>query len=342
MKNTLRSLAVLAAAALVAASGPTSASAATITVSATPTSGVHSGDKISVTVTGMDAGVGVYAILCKAPASQTAAPECATDQSQQAWITNDGSPGSSKDTGSLTALSTFTSKNGVKVDCLVDSCVIYTRGDHQGANSKDYSLIRVVTLSFVAGAPAAPVKKADVATALLNGIEIKANVPGNLTYREPVELVVRAASGLPVTLKSLTPDCAVDGTKVTALKGAGTCAIAATTAGNDTYSAFSAAVNFPFYLQLATQRLTSTVTLKKVVFPGKGSNIKASQLVSNMAEAVALTSTTPGICRIKTAAWGWTVVGLWPGTCDIVASAAGDASRYTSAATTLSVKVIRK
>ena len=338
MKKTLRGLAVVAVAATMFSAGITAASAA-LTVSVSPTTGVKAGDTITVTTTGLDGTVGVYASLCKAGASAMAAPtECDPDQSHMAWITGTGTPGSQKDVGRLTAVAAFTSAAGVKVDCLVDACVIYVRGDHN--NRTDYSLIRTVAMTFAAG-NAAPVKATDVPSATVNGVEVKPNVPGNLTYRVPVELVVTAKSGLPVTLKSLTPDCAVDGTKVTALKGAGTCAIAATTTGNDTYAAFSAAVNFPFYLHPATQTITAKFTAKKVVI-GKPLTIKKTQLVSDMNEDVSLTSLTPARCSVKATSTGWVVSGVKAGVCKLEADSAGMLDTFTMGTLTTNLTIVKK
>jgi hypothetical protein len=116
-------------------------------------------------------------------------------------------------------------------------------------------------ISFTKGATA-PVLAADEITVTLNGKALVRNVPSNLAYRADAKIVATAKSGLPVTFTSLTPDCAyTDGTFV-ALKGAGQCALAYSTAGNTTIAA--AAGNFPFNLTLGNQSITGVIkSLKK-------------------------------------------------------------------------------
>lgn len=333
MKNVLRGIATGIAAAALVTAGMSSASAA-MSATATPTTGVKAGDSITVSVTGLTGTQGVYASLCKGAASAMAAPtDCDPDQSHMVWITGTGAQGSNKDSGKITAVSSFTAASGTKVDCLVDACVIYVRGDHN--NASDYSLIRTIALTFAAGGA---VKKADVPTATFNGVAAKPNVPGYLTYRVPATLVVTAESGLPVTLKSLTPDCAVDGSKITALKGAGVCAIAAVTTGNDTYAAFSAAVNFPFYLKPGAQVVTSSLSLKKIVW-GAPVTVKSSAFTSDMGEDIVLTSSTPGACVVIPKDGGWTVAGVNVGTCSLVATGPADATKYNAGSVTVSVPV---
>lgn len=324
MKRTLRGTAVAAAAGALLIGGLTTASAADY-VSATPNTGVKAGDTITVTATGLTGTVGIYASLCKAGAGAQAVPtDCDPDQSHMVWITGTGTPGSNKDSGKITALTSWTSTAGNKVNCLVDACVVYIRGDHN--NTTNYALIRALPIGFAAGVGGV-VKKTDVATATVDGVAVKANVPGTLLYRVPVQLVVTAESGLAVTLKSLTPDCSVVGTTVTALTGKGTCAIAATTTGNDVYAAFTAAVNFPFYLKPATQAITAKLTVKKLVI-GKPLAIKKAQLVSDKNEAVALTVTTPRFCSVTETAAGWTLAGKKPGVCKLQADSAGLLDTY--------------
>ena len=337
MKRTVRALAAASAVGALLMGGMAAASAADY-VSASPNTGVKAGDQITVTATGLTGTVGIYASLCKAGVGAQAVPtDCDPDQSHMVWITGTGTPGSTKDSGKITALTSWTSSTGTKVDCLVDSCVVYIRGDHN--NTTNYSLIRALPIGFAAGVGGV-VKKADVATATLDGVSVKANVPGTLLYRVPVQLVVTAQSGLPVTLKSLTPDCSVSGSTITALTGKGVCAIAATTAGNDEYAAFTAAVNFPFYLKPATQTIAAKLAAKKVVL-GKKLLIKKSQLVSDKAEAVALTSLSPRICTVQEVAAGWAVSGKKAGACKLQADSAGLLDTYFGGSLSFSL-VVRK
>lgn len=338
MKRTVRALVTVASAGALMLGGLATASAADY-VTATPTTGVKAGDIITVTATGLTGTVGIYASLCKASANAQAAPtDCDPDQSHMVWITGTGTPGSTKDSGKITAITSFTATSGTKVDCLVDSCVVYVRGDHN--NSTSYQLIRALPIGFAAGVGGV-VKKADVATATLDGAAVKANVPGTLLYRVPATLVVTAQSGLAVTLKSLTPDCSVEGTKITALVGKGVCAIAATTTGNDEYAAFTAAVNFPFYLKPATQAIVAKLGVKKLVI-GKPLAIKAAQVASDKEEAVALTALTPRTCAVKDTATGWKLTGKKAGVCKLQADSAGMLDKYFGGSLQFQLTVVKK
>lgn len=338
MKRTLRALATAGAAAALIVGGIAGASAADY-VTASPNTGVKAGDVITVTTTGLTGTVGVYASLCKGSSNPQAVPtDCDPDQSHMVWITGTGAQGSNKEVGKITAITSFTSAAGNNVDCLVDACVIYVRGDHNNATA--YNLIRALPIGFAAG-QGGVVKKTDVATATLDGVAVKANVPGTLAYRVPVQLVVTAESGLPVTLRSLTPDCAVEGTKVTALTGKGQCAIAAVTTGNDVYAAFTAAVNFPFYLTVADQAITGKLGAKKVAV-GKSLIIKRASLVSNMGEGIALTSHTPRVCSVKAFANAWAVTAKKVGTCKLTATSPGLADKYKPSSASWDLAVQKK
>lgn len=338
MKRTLRALATAATAGALIVGGLATASAADY-VSASPNTGVKAGDIITVTTTGLTGTVGIYASLCKASGNPQAAPtECDPDQSHMVWITGTGAQGSNKESGKITAITSFTASNGTKVNCLVDACVIYIRGDHN--NNTNYALIRALPVGFAAGVGGV-VKKTDVATATLDGVAVKANVPGTLLYRVPAQLVVTALSGLPVTLKSLTPDCSVAGSTITALTGKGVCAIAATTTGNDEYAAFTAAINFPFYLKPATQAIVAKLAVKKLVI-GKPLAIKKAQLASDKEEPVALTVTTPRFCSVKETATGWTLSGKKAGVCKLQADSAGLLDKYFGGTLSFQLTVKKK
>lgn len=338
MMRTVRALVTAASVAALTLGGIAAASAADY-VTATPNVGVKAGDTITVTTTGLTGTVGVYASLCKAGVGAQGLPtDCDPDQAHMVWITGTGAQGSNKEVGKIVAVTSWTSAAGNKVNCLVDSCVVYVRGDHN--NNTAYNLIRALPIGFAAGVGGV-VKKADVATATLDGAPAKANVPGTLLYRVPVQLVVTAQSGLPVTLKSLTPDCSVEGTKVTALTGKGVCAIAATTTGNDEYAAFTAAVNFPFYLKPGPQKITVKLAVKKLVI-GKPLTVKKAQVASDMQEPVSLTSMTERTCVVKDTATGWTIVGKRAGVCKLQADTAGLLDKYNAGSAEFKLTVVKK
>ena len=292
------------------------AHAETYGVTATPTTSLQSGAKVTVTVTGLTGTLGVYTSVCKKGASAQDTPT-PCDAASQTWITATGDQGSAKNSATFTANSSF---NGV--NCLVDACVIYVRGDHN--NAKDYSLIRTVALGFVGGGAA---KIKDTAVARFGLAEAKPNVPDTLYYRQPVDLFVNSISGLKVTLKSMTADCTVDGNTITALSGTGSCAIAATTEGNDTYAPLN--VNFPYYLKPAVQHITAYWPTGKLKL-GATAQIDTADLTSSLAQKVSLVSKSKS-CTVSVNKDGWSVKATKVGACQLVASASAQADKWTAA-----------
>lgn len=284
-------------------------------VTASQTTGLKSGDQVTVTVAGLTGTVGVYTSVCKKGATAMDTPK-PCDAASQTWITGTGDQGSAKNSFTFTVNSEF---NGVK--CQVDACVIFVRGDHN--NAKDYSLIRTVPLTFVGGGVA---KLKDVAAANFGLTEAKPNVPGTLYYRQPMQLFVAAISGLPVTLKSMTPECTVEGNRITALTGTGTCAIAATTAGNDTYAPLN--VNFPYYLKPAVQHLAAYWPNRKLK-RSEVLKIAKNDLVSDLAQPVSLRSESKS-CTLTPNKTGWSVTATRVGRCRLVATAAAETGKWTA------------
>lgn len=327
-----RSLLVMTATAITALSigvvAPAQAADAAYGVTVTPTTNLKSGDKITVTMNGLTAGQGVYASVCKQGASATTAPT-PCDNSTTNWITTTGDQGSVKLTATITVNAEF---DGAK--CLTDGCVVYIRGDHM--NRTDASLIRTVALGFVGGGVA---RAKDTATLTMGNVTLQPNQPGELTYRTPVTISVVAASGLPVTLRALSPNCALDGNTLTALTGSGTCAIAATTIGSETIAPLF--VNFPFYTNEAKQVIVSKFVTKKLVL-GKPVKVAASALSSSLMQDVTLTTTSPKVCTVAATAGGWTVTGKRVGACRLVAGSAASAGKWTAASLKINVAVSKK
>lgn len=321
-----KSATVLTAASMLFLAAPT-AHADTYGVTATPTSSLKSGDAVTVTIAGLSGSLGVYTSVCKkgATAMDTPAP---CDAASQTWITATGDQGSKKNTATFTANASF---NGV--NCLIEACVIYVRGDHN--NGKDYSLIRTVALGFVGGGAA---KIKDTAVARFGLAEAAPNVPDTLYYRQPMGLFVAAVSGLPVTLKSLTADCTVDGNTVTALTGTGTCAIAATTVGNDNYAPLN--VNFPYYLKPAAQRIKAYWPSGRLRL-GSTTTIATSDLMSSLGQSVTLTSRSRS-CTVTPSKNGWSVKATKAGTCQLIASAQGETDKWTPVSVTTTLLVSTK
>jgi hypothetical protein len=197
--------------------------------------------------TSFPAGVGMYIQQCIAPVG-TARPATCSD-SIQLWVSDSGERGtiSSKGDISLKVMGSITGK-GTTVDCTTSSCGLFFRLDH--TKPTDLSQDKFLPITFKAGT-SAPALAADEVTVTLNGKTLVRNVPGQLAYQAPATVTAVAKSGLPVTLSSLTPDCVYANGKFTALKGAGQCALAHSTAGN-AMTAPSVA-NYPFILIPGTQ-----------------------------------------------------------------------------------------
>ena len=328
MKTTLRAVAALAIATLALGTVSPAFAADAYGVAVAPSTGLKNGDKITVTMSGLQAGQGVYASVCKQGATAMTIP-APCDNSTTAWITTTGDQGSVKNVATITVNASFDT-----VNCLVDACVVFVRGDH--LNKTDNSLIRTVALGFVGGGTA---RTKDTATLTYGTKTLQPNEGGDLLYRTPVTISVVAASGLPVTLRALSPNCALDSNVVTALAGTGTCAIAATTAGTDTIAPLF--VNFPFYLAPAKHIVVAKFPQKKLVL-GKTVKVAASAITTNLAQAVTLASLTPKVCTVATTTGGWNVTGKRVGGCRLAASSLEEPGKWTAASLRINVPVSKK
>ena len=275
---------------------------------------VQSGDIVSLKISGLGS-QGVYVSVCRSDVtSATKSTLCDPDQSHMAWITANGGQGSSSGVtgGNITVATTFAG-----VNCLVDACSLYVRGDHN--NTSAFQLTRKIALSFKVGGG---VRFADAVTGTAGGITMTPNVPHNLTYATPIRFSLKSTSGLRITLSSLTPDCSVKGTVVTALAGNSVCAIAAKTLGNTKYSPLS--VNFPFYTFAKDQTIGIKWPVRSSLKVGQSLVVRV--VTSNMKQAVTLTTSTPTICSVTSASDKWTLKMLRAGNCALSAAASADST----------------
>ena len=229
---------------------------------------------------------GMYMQQCIAPVAGARPATCSDEL--QLWISTKGEVGSVSATGPIAfkVASTITGR-GVSVDCTKTSCGLFFRLDRNATADTSEDLFLPIT--FRAGA-AAPVLPADVVTVTLNGKQLTRNVPMNLAYRQNAKIAATSQSGLQVTLTSLTPECSYADGVLTALKGAGQCALAHRTAGNDKVAASSA--NYPFILEPGTQKVErATKELKK----GKP---KAMPAETNFGEVITYKSLSKN-CRVE-------------------------------------------
>ena len=307
---------------IILASGMASASAATQTQTLDMTSitmpsftAVQAGDVLTLKISGLTGTEGVYVSVCdKTVTSATKSTLCDPSQAHMAWITADSSPGSSPSStgGAITIADTFGS-----VDCKTVACVLYVRGDHN--NPTAYQLTRKIDLTFASGGVS---KLDDGVTGTAGSFTMTPNVPHDLTYRAPITFNLTAISGLSISLASLTPDCSVVGNVVTALAGETVCAIEATTAGSDTYSALK--VNFPFYTHSLAQ--TATIAWPKLTTLKSAGSVTFKRVKTNVDTNLSLTSSTPKVCKASVVGTKWKISALKAGTCTVVARSAADAS----------------
>jgi hypothetical protein len=265
---------------------------------------------------------GMYMQQCVAPVAGARPATCSDEL--QLWISTKGEVGSVSATGPIAfkVASTITGR-GVNVDCTKTSCGLFFRLDRSATADTSEDLFLPIT--FRAGA-AAPVLPADVVTVTLNGKQLTRNVPMNLAYRQSTKIVATSQSGLPVTLTSLTPECSYADGVLTALKGAGQCALAHRTAGNDKVAGSSA--NYPFILEPGTQKVErATKELKK----GKP---KAMPAESNFGETISYKSLSKN-CRVELNL----IEAQKRGICTVVATAPAKEGMWLALKQQLKIKV---
>jgi hypothetical protein len=308
-KSTI--VAVLVAFASVVPFAPT-ASAATFKFQSAPLTDLDpAGATINGGFTAFPTKAGMYIQQCTEPVAGARPATCS--DTIQLWVTAAGGPGTVSPTGAIAikVASTIMGK-GTTVDCTKTQCGLFFRLDHTAP--MDFSEDTFMPISFRAGA-AAVVLPADEVTVTFNGKPLTRNVPLNLAYRAPAKVVATAKSGLPVTLTSLTPDCAYSDGVFTALKGAGQCALGHRTAGDSTYAASVA--NYPFILTPGVQKIekmTKSIKVTKIkALPAEtnfGSAITYKSLNRNcVVEANMLNAKKTGTCQIRATAGG--SEGLW-------------------------------
>ena len=309
-KKVLIALAVIGLVAPIAVSTP--AQAETFVFSSAPLTNLDpAGATINGGFTKFPTKAGLYIQQCIAPVG-TARPVTCSD-TLQLWVTAAGGPGTTSPTGAIAmkVAGSITGK-GVTVDCTTTQCGLFFRFDHTAPT--DTSEDKFLPITFKAGATAAALA-ADEITVTLNGTPLVRNVPSNLAYRADAKIVATAKSGLAVTLTSLTPDCTYADGSLTALKGAGQCALAYSTAGNTTTAAASG--NFPFILTPGTQKIGALPKSLKVGVS------KALPKSSNFGEVIMYKSASKS-CAIKANV----LKASKPGTCAVEFHAAEKAGMW--------------
>ena len=263
---------------------------------------------------------GLYIQQCAAPAVAGDRPANCFDL---LWVSASGMQGTTSPKGniSFTLKAQFNGKQG-PVDCSKSECGLFFRLDHLA--TADRSEDTYMKISFAEATSAPSLLAVDAISLTLNGKPLMKNVPVNLAYQTPAKIVATSTSGLPVTITSATPECSFQNGTITALKGAGVCALNTATAGDSKFEA--ARANFPFLLTPGVQK----IALKSVVIAkGKTKSLPAE---SNFGEAVTYKSNSKR-CRVEL-----NLVEV-KGNCVITATAPAKQDMWGALKSTITIKV---
>ena len=301
----------------------TPAQAATFTYSSQPLTNLSSaGATIHGGFTNFPTKSGLYAQECEAPATAGTRPANCIDL---AWYSTSGGQGSVLPTGDISfkLVPAFTGKQSA-VDCYKSSCGLFFRLDHLAPT--DLSEDTFLPISFAPATAPVTALAADEITVTLNGTALTKNVPVNLGYRAAAKIVATSKSGLPVTLSSLTSDCTYSNGVFTALKGAGQCALMASTEGNTTYAA--AHPNYPFILVAGDQKVLNVPKTLKRNAP------RALPLETNFGSEITYKSATKSCLVEKNL-----IEAKNSGQCQILATAPAKADMWKALSVKLVIKV---
>jgi hypothetical protein len=276
---------------------PVQAQAAQASIVANLSDIAASGATVPLLLSNAIAGTGYYIQECAEPASGVRPTIC--NDAAQLWISN--SPGASFPLSAVILFkpsANFISKT-TTVDCFVSKCGIFLRYDH--TKPTDTSEDKFLPLLFKVSA-AAPALPSDLISATLNGLAMSTSTPIKLAYRAPATLAATSASGAVLSYVSLAPECALDGMKITALKGTGLCNISISSPGSVTSGAITK--QYPIELtpgvqvipeiKIGTKLATVTNFGEKVIYKAFGSCL----IKKNVAIA------KKGMCTIEASAQG--------------------------------------
>ena len=295
---------------------PASANAAETKFTGAPLTNLDSqGATINIMLLGVPAKGGLYIQECVEAPAGTRSALCNT--AVQLWIST--ARGASflptdvikfKPTGSFVSGTTT-------VDCTVSKCGIFMRYDHTVPG--DLTEDQFIPLTFKAATAENVALPVDEITATINGVAVSTKAPITLGYRQLSTVSAVSKAGATLTFASLDPNCALKGTEITPLKGAGECAISVTSAGNTTASGITAIL--PIRLALGVQTIPAIAAKKSV----------SLATTTNFGQKVTYKAT--GNCSIMK-----NTLNAKKGTCTVTATAAGQAGLFAP----LSTKVVLK
>jgi hypothetical protein len=293
---------------------PTHAQGAQATLVGTFTDIASNGATVPLLLSNPLSGSGYYIQECIQPTTGARPTIC--NNAAQLWISN--SPGASFTLSSVILLkpsAAFTS-GSTSVDCFQSKCGVFLRLDH--TKPIDFSEDQFIPLSFKVTSTVPPALASDSIVATLNGVTLSTSAAIKLAYRTPATLAATSAAGAVLTFDSLAPECARDGMKITALKGAGLCNISISSPGTATSGAIT--MQYPIELTLGVQKIPAIKIGTKLA------------TVTNFGEKVQYKAS--GSCQLKNS-----VLSAKTGTCTVKASAPGRSELYSPLSVRVAIKV---
>jgi hypothetical protein len=271
------------------------------------------GATINITLSNVPAKGGLYIQQCLEAPAGTRPAIC--NKAVELWISSArGASFLPTDTIKFKPTGSFVS-GATTVDCTVQKCGIFMRFDHTVAS--DLSEDQFLPLTFKAAVAGTVTLPNDEITATINGVSVSTKAPITLSYRQFATVAATSKAGAPLTYASLAPACALTGTEITPLSGAGECAISVTSAGNAT--AAGVTVILPIRLALGKQTIGDFAFDKTAK---SGSKLSLPSL-TNFGEKI--TYKASGACSVALAR-----VTFKKGKCTLTATAPAKMSSYSS------------
>ena len=271
------------------------------------------GATINITLSNVPAKGGLYIQQCLEAPAGTRPAIC--NKAVELWISSArGASFLPTDTIKFKPTGSFAT-GATTVDCTVQKCGIFMRFDHTVAS--DLSEDQFLPLTFKAAAAGTVTLPNDEIAATINGVAVSTKAPITLSYRQFATVAATSKAGAPLTYASLAPACALTGTEITPLSGAGECAISVTSAGNAT--AAGVTVILPIRLALGKQTIGDFAFDKTAK---SGSKLSLPSL-TNFGEKI--TYKASGACSVALAR-----VTFKKGKCTLTATAPAKMSSYSS------------
>lgn len=196
--------------------------------------------QVSLAVSNLPAGVGLYAFHCLVPPPGASPVPTRCDAGAGTLIYIVASAEAQTTVRPLTTNAEFLGKNPnemspdkdtTQVNCRVDACAIYTLG--AGRESANPAYVRFFSTKFAAAAP----RNKDWAVATVRGQIIKGAWQPRVSNAKASPFTVTLKSGLAASLSSDACEVSREG-RIRALGASGTCTVTITSSGNDEWAPF--------------------------------------------------------------------------------------------------------